>query len=99
MTDDIVECDLIYGHHDGDGLFLVDGPTMKQWNPEDGPMRLFKFSSIDKPNSPNGFLPNYRFWMMDRNSMGVLMYEQPAKDGSDRDKMATSIRNVLVSYS
>ena len=54
---------------------------------------------IDKPNSKYGFLPNYRFWMMDRNSMGVLMYEQPAKDGSDRDKMATSIRNVLVSYS
>ena len=36
---------------------------------------------------------------MDPNSMGVMMYEQPAKDGSDRDKMAASIRNVLVSIS
>ena len=42
---------------------------------------------------------DYRFWLMDWNSIGVLKYEQQAKDGSDRDKMAASIRNVLVSYS
>ena len=93
MTDDIVECDLIYGHHDGDGLFLVDGPTLKQWNPEDGPMRLFKFSSIDKPNSPNGFLPNYRFWSMDPKAFGPLAYNPTTEE--DLNKMATSLRNVL----
>ena len=95
----LLECDLLYGHDDGYGIVGLNKTTFEQWKPENWSSRIFKFSMIDKPNSPYGFLPNYRFWMMDRNSMGVLMYEQPAKDGSDRDKMATSIRNVLVSYS
>ena len=95
----LLECDVCYGHHDGIGLLDLDADQLMKWKPEDTMMRNFKFTMIDKPNSKYGFLPNYRFWMMDRNSMGVLMYEQPAKDGSDRDKMATSIRNVLVSYS
>ena len=50
---------------------------------------------LTKPNSPNGFLPNYRFWCMDPGSLGALMYEQPAKDGSTRNTMANSLRNVL----
>ena len=95
----LLECDVCYGHHDGLGIFDLDANKLNKWKPEDTMMRNFKFTMIDKPTSKYGFLPNYRFWLMDPNSMGVLMYEQPAKDGSDRDKMAASIRNVLVSYS
>ena len=95
----LLECDVCYGHHDGLGLMDLDAKTLKKWRPEDTIIRNFKLTTIDKPNSKNGFLPNYRFQAMDPNSMGVMMYEQPAKDGSDRDKMAVSIRNVLVSIS
>merc|ERR1719510_2719177 len=75
---------------------MTDGPTLKQWRPEDGTLRLFKFSSIDKPNSPNGFLPNYRFWSMDPKSFGAMAYNPPNQDGSDLSKMATSLRKVLA---
>ena len=95
----LLECDIIYGHHDGVGIMELDEETFKKWRPEDTITRNFKLTSIDKPNSKNGFLPNYRFQLMDPNSMGIMMYQQPAKDGSDRDKMAASIRNVLVSSS
>ena len=95
----LLECDVCYGHHDGIGLMDLDAKTFKKWRPEDTITRNFKLTSIDKPNSKNGFLPNYRFQLMDPNSMGIMMYQQPAKDGSDRDKMAASIRNVLVSSS
>ena len=95
----LLECDVCYGHHDGVGLLDLDANQLKKWKPEDTMMRNFKFTMIDKPTSKYGFLPNYRFWMMDGNSMGAMMYGQPAKDGSDRDKMAASIRNVLVSIS
>merc|ERR1712141_873049 len=91
----LLECDVCYGHHDGLGLVDLDAKTLKKWRPEDTIIRNFKLTTIDKPNSKNGFLPNYRIQAMDPNSMGVMMYEQPAKDGSDRDKMAASIRNVL----
>lgn len=92
----ILECDLIYGHHDGEGLLSTDGDTLKKWRPEDALLRLFKFSSIEKPNSPNGFLPNYRFWTMDPKSFGPMAYTPPNPDGSDLTKMATSLRNVLA---
>ena len=74
----------------------MDGDALKKWRPEDALMRLFKFSSIDKPNSPNGFLPNYRFWATDPKSFGPMNYSPPNPDGSDLTKMATSLRNVLA---
>ena len=88
----LTECDLIYGHHDGDGLLSLNEETLKQWKPEHRGLRIFKFSSIDKPNSPNGFLPNYRFWSIDPKTFGSMAYDPPKSDGSDLTKMATSLR-------
>ena len=85
----------MYGHHDGHGLLDLDEAALKQWRTEDFMTRLFKMRLLTKPNSPNGFLPNYRFWCMDPASLGALMYEPPAKDGSSRTTMAASLRNVL----
>ena len=64
-----MECDLLYGHDDGHGFFGIDEATLREWSPDPGigMMRMFKFAVIAKPNSPFGFLPNYRFWMMDPN--------------------------------
>jgi len=101
----LLECDLMYGHHDGHGLFDMDGDTLTEWKREaevDGRnmdmfgLRLFKFAEITKPNSPFGFLPKYRFWMMDPNGMGLLGYSKPAADGSSRREMASSLRRVLA---
>ena len=91
----ILECDLIYGHQDGHGLLNLNESTLKQWKPEDFTQRLFKFRLISKPNSPNGFLPNYRFWLMDPESLGAMTYSPPAKDGSSSRIMADSLRKVL----
>ena len=91
----LLECDLVYGHHDGHGLLDIDKRTLLQWKPEDYLARLFKFGLISKPNSPNGFLPNYRFWAMDPYSLGAMLYNQPKKDGSSRNAMAASLRKVL----
>ena len=91
----LLECDLVYGHHDGHGLLDVDKSTLLQWKPEDYLVRLFKFGLVSKPNSPNGFLPNYRFWLMDPNSLGAMLYNPPEKDGSSRNLMAESLRKVL----
>jgi len=94
----LMECDLLYGHDDGYGFNSVDESTLKKWSPDpsDGLMRLFKFAMISKPNSPFGFLPNYRFWMMDPNSLGLMGYEKPAADGSSKTEMAASLRKVLA---
>ena len=91
----LLECDILYGHHDGHGLLDLDEAALRQWRTEDFMTRLFKMRLLTKPNSPNGFLPNYRFWCMDPGSLGALMYEPPAKDGSTRKTMAASLRNVL----
>ena len=91
----LLECDLIYGHEDGHGIFNLDRATLEKWKPEDWPMRLFKFSLIDQPNSPFGFLPNYRFWLMDPDSIGAMLYDPPIKDGSSCREMAESLRKVL----
>ena len=93
----LLECDLLYGHQDGNGLLDLDETKLKQWRPEDFTTRLFKFRLISKPNSPNGYLPNYRFWLMDPSSLGALAYDPPAKDGSNRKQMADSLRKVLGS--
>ena len=81
-----IECDIVYGHHDGVGLLMTNEAEFKVFKvsntfmkciiskifdnqenkklqalkPDDMNMRMFKFTMIDKPNSPLGFLPNYR---------------------------------------
>ena len=58
----------------------VNGMTIDNWG-----LRLFKFGEVTKPNSPFGYLPKFRFWMMDPNGMGLLGYSKPAADGSSRE--------------
>ena len=56
----LLECDLLYGRHDGLGILNLDQANLRQWKAEDWSTRLFKFGLISKPNSAHGFLPNYR---------------------------------------
>jgi len=48
-----------------------------------------------RPTSPNGFLPPYRFWMMDPSLLWPLMLTPPNPDGSSSAEMAKSLRHVL----
>jgi len=79
------ECDLIYGTHG-----MENGKTL----PETWPHRIFKFGLMS--TSPNGFLPNYRFWFMDPNALGSLMITPPKKDGSTCKELARSLRKILA---
>jgi len=90
----LLECDLIYGHHDKEGSLLVDKETFRQLLPSDWPTRMFKLGLID--NSPHGHLPNYRYWLMDPQSMGFMTCPPcPAPDGSSCLTMASSLRTIL----
>ena len=82
-------------HHDKEGIFGLNAETFKKFLPEDRILRLFKLHNLDKPNSPNGALPNYRFWNMDAKSFGAMAYNLPEADGSSCTKMAASLRKVL----
>jgi len=90
-----IECDLIYGHHDGEGMFSFSKETFREFKPENWGERLFKYALISKPNSPHGFLATYRYQMMDPNSLGAMSYEQPLPDGSTCVTMANSLRKLL----
>ena len=92
----LLTCDLLFGHHDGHGLFNYDEAAMKEWkggNEMTG-VRLFKFGELGKPNSL--YLPKFRFWMMDPESMGLFCYDKPAEDGSSKRDMAASLRKMLT---
>ena len=91
----LLECDIVYGHNDGQGCLNLTKSELLKWHPKDYLSRLFKFRLLAKPNSPNGYLPNYRFWIMDPMSLGAMCYDQPKADGSDRKLMAESLRHVL----
>jgi len=95
VHDVALECDLIYGHHDGEGIFEMDKETFRQFKPEHWNERLFKFAYCSKPNSPNGVVGNYRYMMMDPGSLGAMWYTKPASDGSSCTLMAESLRKLL----
>jgi len=89
----VMECDIIYGHHDGVGSLMLEKQQFLEFRSEDWGGRLFKLNLLDKPNSPLGFLPNYRFWLMDPESMAYLVcWNLPTPE--DRTKMADSLRKV-----
>ena len=90
-----LECDLVYGYHDGEGMLHMSKENFREFKPEDWGFRIFKFASMSKPNSPHGFLASYRYQMMDPNSLGAMAYEQPAPDGSTCKIMANSLRTLL----
>ena len=37
-----LECDLVYGHHDGEGLMYIDGERWREMRQEDWGFRLFR---------------------------------------------------------
>ena len=94
----LVTCDLLFGHHDGHGLFNYDEATVREWKAgmEMTGVRLFKLGELAKPNSNSLFLPKFRFWMMDPESMGLFCYDKPAEDGSSKKDMAASLRKMLA---
>ena len=55
----LLTCDLIYNRHDG-GIFHVSREEFDEYKEELAGLRLFKYLSCNKPNSPNGFLATYR---------------------------------------
>ena len=90
-----LECDLVYTHHDAEGFLHMDKEEFRKLKPEHWSERLFKFGLLAKPSSPHGFLPNYRYHMMDLNSFGVMAFVQPATDGSTCVIMANSLRRIV----
>ena len=59
--------------------------------------RIFKLLKMRKPNSPNGYLPDYRFSAMDPTSAfsHLMCWPHPANDGSSCKDMANSLRDIL----
>jgi len=92
----LCEADLLYTHVDGEGFLPVSKDQFRELRPEDAMFRLFKFGLLSKPNSPNGFLPSYRFWMMDPSLLWPLLLTPPHPDGQDTKHMANSLRTVLA---
>ena len=91
-----LECDILYTHADGEGFLMIDKQRFRELHPSDFFWRLFKFRLLSKPNSPNGFLPPYRFWAMDPKLMWNLQFTPAKDDGSSCKDMATSLRTVLA---
>ena len=90
-----LECDLLYTHHDGEGFLMMDKEEFRKFVETDAYGRCFKFKLLSKPNSPNGFLPPYRFNAMDASLMWPFMFTPPKPDGSSCKEMAQSLRFVL----
>lgn len=91
----LCEADLLYTHQDGEGFLTIDKERFRELRPEDAVWRLFKFGLLSKPTSPNGFLPPYRYWLMDPGLMWPLMLTPPNADGSSSLQMAESLRNII----
>ena len=89
-----LECDIIYTHADGEGFLMCDKELFRKLEPSEAFLRLFKFRLLSKPNSPNGYLPPYRFWSMDPKFWPFIL--RPAnEDGSSAKIMADSLRSAL----
>lgn len=75
----LLECDLVYGHHDGFGFMQISGNRFKELQPEDFGLRLFRLAFMNRPNTPHGSLATYRYLMMDPAGLGAMNYDQPAR--------------------
>ena len=91
----LMSCDLVYTHADGEGFLNVDKNQFRQFLPEDWFFRLFRYVNMARPNSPNGFLAAYRYHLMDPNSLGIMLYDTPNFDGSSCKTMANSLRELV----
>ena len=91
-----LECDIVYTHADGEGFLMMDNKQFRALDPDKFTERIFKFRLLSKPNSPNGFLPPYRYWAMDPQCLWTMVPCPPAQDGSSAATMAASLRHVLA---
>ena len=92
----MLSVDLLYGGADGHKMFGMKREEWLRGGDEVHGMRLWRFFLMSKPNRPSGVLPNYRFAMMNPDSMGATMWELPARDGSTLKQMAESLRKMLA---
>jgi len=91
-----LECDVIYSVSDGGFLETTKKDMDAGGDMKFAESRLFRLALAVKPSSPNGYLPVYRFWMMDPcGPMAILNATPPSKDGSSCTDMATSLRSIL----
>jgi hypothetical protein len=91
-----LECDIVYSTSNGGIFDLTAEDVGPGGSPLDYNQRLFRIALAAKPTSPNGYLPIYRFWMMDPTCpMGGLFPTPPPKDGSNCTEMAKSLRSIL----
>ena len=91
----LLTVDLLYGSHDGHGFMGLSKQDWMNLPDEYYFLRTFLFLTMSKPNSPNGTLAVYRFHGMDPDSLGAMMYDQLASDGSSCKEMAESLRELL----
>jgi len=87
--------DLLYGCHDGVGLFDLSKELFLKGGEEWTSLRLFRWLLLCRPHSPNGNLATYRFQAMDPGGLGAMAYDPPAADGSSCRVMAESLRGLL----
>ena len=94
-----IECDLMYGHNDECQCDFCNEQGMFENIKSDERhffVRLVHWRLMTKPNSPNGFLPTYRFSLMDPSStLSTFSWKRPANDGSSCSDMANSLREIL----
>ena len=89
-------CDLIFTHADGEGFLGIDRQRFREFLREDWFERVLRYVTMAKPNSPNGFLPAFKFHLMDPNSFGAIIYDPPAPDGSTCVVMANCLRKLAT---
>jgi len=85
----ILQTDLIYKHHE-DTQFISG--TQNLDDPLSFITRLYIWRLVSRPNSPFGYLPGYRFAMMDPSN---LWHSLVFSSGSSCTKMAESLRKIL----
>ena len=90
-----LECDIVYTHDDGEGFLMMDKTEFRALEEDSVMWRLFKFRLLSRPNSPNGYLPPYRYWAMDPHCLWPMILTTPAEDGSSASSMASSLRSAL----
>jgi hypothetical protein len=92
-----LEVDILYKHRSVCGCAQCHAPSYRE-RPDYAIVRTLGRVLLSAPNSPAGYLPHYRYEMMDP-SAAIAMFMGPygpASDGSGTQKMAASLREFLA---
>jgi len=94
----LLEVDIVYGHSDESRWAHTSTETLERENKASTSFgRLFYYGLIYKESSPHGYLPTYRYSLMDpSNAMAKMQLAPPSSDGSSCTKMAESLRKMLA---